>query len=598
VIARIVPAVRLPASAAEQFEYSVPDHLAPAIMPGTVVIIPFAGRRVPGLVISVKESSESGKTLKAIIGIAQGLNRLPAYTIDLWQKLIGIFATTWPRWCWMALPNVPERSIERGLLTPRDERQEGKPINGSSLSSIFVNEPDDQLIAVQKTIESAAGRQVLILVPTVREASAWADEISGSRCYHSLLSAGSRYSIACACADGTAKTIIGTKSAVLLPFLNLYSIVIVSAGSSSHKQEDSDPRFDARIVAEETCLAAGARLSCLDPWPPLGRWKTLNASRLITPVVHDLLNAARREKSRVLLDDSVQEALDKTVKSGGRALVLLNRRGVSASLICRDCGMPICCLDCGLPLTNQFDRLTCAADGRAYPLPERCVKCEGTDFKPVGSGSKTIFDFLKKLFPNVSIAHFGGEVARADPDKNQIIVGTTAIFRSFAPRFKPFDIAVDVFLAGGPAMKDYNSVEETARIERSLVATLKSGGELHIQTHDPSSPALLALRDPKSAINHELAERQAFGFPPFNIFITIYGSGTDESRLWGEAIRVFESVKSHMPRAICHEPTWSRPKLFRKKYRLSFTVKTEPRTDYSGMIRLLPPGFAIEARMI
>jgi primosomal protein N' (replication factor Y) (superfamily II helicase) len=596
-IAKIVPAVRLPTAAAEQFEYSVPDALTPAVGRGSVVVIPFAGRRVSGLVMSISTEPESGKALKSVIGVAQGLNRLPLPMIDAWEKLVGLFATTWPRWCWMALPAVPSRSVQvphvpmpNGVTQERGE---------AAVSSLYLNRPDDQLIAVKKMLEKAGQGQALILVPTVREAYAWAKVIGGDiAVYHSKLSTGAKYAIACSASNADKMVVIGTKSAVLLPFADLRAAVIVAAGSSSHKQEDSDPRFDARIAAEELCHASGARFLALDAWPPIGRWDSLNASRHVEFLAYDLSDAAKREKAKVLFDENLEKALGETVGKGGRALVLLNRRGLSSALACRDCGTPAACPDCGMALTAHRDRLSCAFDERSYPLPAACVKCGSANLRPLGSGSQTLSEYLKKRFPGTAIAHFDRDETNADADAAQIVVGTSAVFRALSPAFKPFDMAIDAHLGAGTAKGGYDSIEETVRLLRMLAACLVPGGLLHIQTFDREAPALKALSDPNAALSLEFEERRAFGFPPDKTLITIYGSGTDETKLWDEANRLFKTVGNRLPQAICAEPIWSRPKLFRKKYRLTVSVKIPPSDDYSGLIKLLPSGFAAEARII
>jgi primosomal protein N' len=596
-IARIVPAVRLPASATEQFEYSVPEGLAPSIGPGSVVVVPFAGRQVPGLVISAAEKSARDFKLKPVTGIAKGLSPLPPYIPELWSKLAGIFATTLPRWCWLALPSVPSRSIaSSGPVF--SARPRGNETNEPILGAVFVNAFSDQLAVARKTIASALSRQVLILVPTVREAYAWSRELSASSVYHSALAAGAKYALACSASDGTTKIVIGTKSAVLLPFANLYSVIVVSAGSSSHRQEDSDPRFDARIVAQELCHCVGARLTCLDPWPPFASWPSLNASRPVAVQVHDLADAAKRERAKVLIDEPLIASLDRTIASGGRALLVLNRRGVATSLICRDCGTAVACPDCGLPLASHHERMTCSADERSYPMPISCAKCHGQDLKPIGTGSKAVFDFLKKRFPAAHLAHFDREETGEDPDAAQIVVGTTAVFRALAPSFKPFDLAADVFLGAGTAKNGYDAVEEASRILRSLAAALKPNGELHVQTADREAPALIALRDPGVARTNEAIEREAFGYPPSKTLIVILGAGENEEKTWSAALSARVSLSRAFPGVEICEPSWSRPKIFRKKFRLSFSLKMPAGTDYSGMLAALPQGFAIDARML
>lgn len=605
-IAKVVPAVRLPTTASETYDYNIPETLVPAVQPGAVVIIPFAGRRIPGLVVATAGQADHDKPLKDLVGFAQGLSPLPAYTVDLWKKLAELFATTLPRFAWLALPAVPTRSIQTCCVAPFETEQNKTMAAAGQPGFVYLNDPSDQTTMVKKILAAAKGRQVLVLTPTVDEADAWAKTLGGATVYHSALAVGAKYKIACAAGDGTVRLVIGTKSAVFLPWHDLFAIVIISAGSMSHLQEDSDPRFDARLVAEELAARSGARLVALDSLPPVGltaagsngRWTELNASRAVAATIHDLHDAAKAAKTRVLLSGDLETAIDEAVTAGKRVLIVLNRRGVSTAYVCQDCGTIVICPACDIPLTVHHDRQSCSACERLYPLPDNCNKCGGANLKAIGSGSKTLFDALKKRHPMTAILHVDRDSWKARPDEAQIVVGTTAVFRALSPQFKPFDLAADALLGAGTGKAGIWSVEETARIARALAACLVRDGALHVQTFDQTSPALKALTAPQEFAKTELEERRDFGYPPVQTLITIYGAGVDEDALWKEANNLITNLQSALPLAVCAAPTWSRPKLFRKKYRLTLTLKIPFGQSYAGLARQLPAGFAAEAKML
>jgi len=672
-IAHIVPAVRLPVKASETYDYQVPANLVPAVMPGAVVIVPFAGRRVAGLVISISEKTERAKPLKEIMGVSQGLSPLPPYVVELWTRLSRLFATTLPRFVWAALPTVPSRAVSlvtpertsldstrdrsgvQSILGVRPTKRDWIPAaagmtesDGGNGKFFFANSSLDALKFVKDAIANAGGRQVLILVPTVDEAAAWAKAIDNARVYHSSLSTGAKYDLASATTNGTAKVVIGTKIAAFLPFGDLGAIVIINAGSMSHLQEDQDPRYDARVIAEELSRATGAALTAIDPLPPLGmtpagsneRWAFINEPKAFAPIVHDLHDAAKAAKARVLISDELDTAIDETAANGGRVLVVLNRRGVSTAYVCRDCGAMVNCAACGIPLIVHQDRMSCPSCDRLYPLPDSCPKCNGLDLKTVGAGSKTLFEALKKRHPAAAIAHVDRDSWQTNLDAAQIVVGTTAVFGSLHPSHKQFDLVADALLGAGQMKSGIWSTESSARILRTLGSLVAPGGSLHVQTFDPSSPALKALNDPLGFIAKELEERAAFGYPPAQTLITIYGAGSssrhsgesrnpislgrtdaqygldprpvssriercalggdkiEEETLWNTAVELVQTLRSKYQKNAVGDPQWSRPKKFRGKFRLTVAVKVPHGQNHHDLVQYLPVGFAAEVRSL
>ena len=618
-IAKIVPAVRLPVKAGEAYDYQIPENLALAVRRGSVVVIPFAGRKIGGLVIETSETSTHSKPLKAIIGIANGLSPLPDYVVDLWTKLSRAFATTLPRFVYTALPAIPSRAISTVIpsatrdlnVSTSDQRflaiDKSTTLARNDVSRFFfANSSLDTLKIVKDAMAAAGGRQVLILVPTVDETAAWAKALGNASVYHSSLATGAKYNMACAAAAKTAKVFIGTKIAAFLPFGGLGAIVIVNAGSSSHLQEDQDPRFDARVIAEELAAATGSALTAIDPMPPLGmtpdgsegRWQFANAPASYAATVHDLHDAARAAKARVLICDELEKAIDEAVSAGERVMVVLNRRGVSTAYVCRDCGAMVNCGACGTALTVHQDRMSCPSCDRLYPLPDNCPKCNSLDLKAIGSGSKTLFEALKKRHPMSAIAHVDRDSWQTNLDAAQIVVGTTAVFASLPPTHLQFDLAADALMGAGQMKSGIWSTESAARVVRTLASFLKPGGRLHIQTFDRAAPALAALSDPAGFITKELDERAAFGYPPSGNLIIIYGAGDDEDSTWKQAADLTETVKTHLPLAKCQTPTWSQPKKFRGKFRLTIMIKVPHSQNPHDLVQYLPTGFFAEARRI
>jgi primosomal protein N' (replication factor Y) (superfamily II helicase) len=594
VIAKIIPAVRLPCRAAQIYDYAIPDGLASGVVPGAVVAVPFSGRLIAGLVAGVS-AERSERPLKEIHGVLDSVV-YPAYWIKLIAAIASEFAGTAPRFCWAALPPVMRRWIKTSAAPLTNEN--GGAINNFEEKIICVDGQQDLIGAFEETINNRGDGQALILVPTVNEATRWSKESPQAAIYHSRLSAGEKYNIYSSCASGAAKIIVGTKSAVFLPFKNLRSILIINAGSSAHINEDLDPRYDGRIIARLLARAAGAKLTFADALPPLSLGTILNKPAAASDAryaICDLADAGRRERAKVLLCDETIAAATATLGSGGRALFLLNRRGTGSAIICKDCGHVNLCPLCKLPLLVMSDEMQCFACGKKYPLATNCQNCDGTNLKTVGSGVRGLFAQLKKLFPAAKALLIEGGMVQADPDEYDMVVATTAIFYALKPRFREFDLAVEALLGAGTGKAGVYAIEETARIIRELNATVNAGGRLFIQTYDKANPALLAIADLEKFALQELNERKIFSYPPFSKLVTLLGAGKDEDKILNEAKKISDALKKSELAAIS-EPTWHEPKFFRGKYRIKISAKAAPRQNTDFLVKYLPNGWNAEIK--
>ena len=594
-IAKIIPAVRLPNRAAQIYDYIIPDGLAAGIIPGTVVTVPFSGRLIAGLVTLVSEE-RSSRPLKEIFGI---LNPIiyPGYWIKLIADISSEFAGTMPRFCWTALPPVMRKLIAtsaESMVIATSVRTDKNNIFEERI--ICANRQKDFLEAFAETEKNRGDGQALILVPTVNEAIRWGKETLEATVFHSRLSAGEKYNIYSSCASGAAKIIVGTKSAVFLPIKNLQSILVLHAGSLAHINEDLDPRYDVRIVTRLLARAAGAKLTFVDTLPPLSLGTISNKPSAIGDkqyTICDMADAYRRERAKVLLCDETIAAATAALESGGRVLFLLNRRGTGSAIICKDCGRVNLCPLCELPLLVMSDEMQCFACGKKYPLAINCKNCNGTNFKTIGSGVRGLFAQLKKLFPSVQSLLIEGGIVQADPDEYDLVVATTAVFHALKPRFREFDLAVDALLGAGTGKAGAHAVEETARIVLWLRTVLSERGRLIVQTYDRANPALAAITDLDKFIVKELDERKIFSYPPFSKIITLIGAGKEEDKLFAEAKKIESELKNFGLISVS-DPEWNAPKFFRGKYRIRVSAKAPPRQNTDFLVKYLPNGWNAE----
>ncbi len=595
IIAKVIPAVRLPYRAAQIFDYLIPERLVLGIKKGTVVAVPFSGRLIAGLVSAI-ENIEPNRPLKEIYGIIDEI-AYPEYWVKIFSDLATEFCSTMPRFAWTAMPPVMRRliatSINARLETTENEQKEKSNFEEKI---ICAENQNDFLKTLNETIGISGKGQALIIVPTVEEATSWAKEVPGATIFHSRLSEGEKAGIYTATAKKLTKVIIGTKSAVFLPFKDLRAILVLQAASSAHINEDLDPRYDSRIIVRLLAKAANAKLTFIDALPPISLG-TIQRKKLILDKrrcdIFDLADAVRRERAKVLLCDETINALSESLAQGGRALLVLNRRGVGSSLVCKDCSTICLCESCQLPLLVLSDKMQCFACAKNFPLPQFCLKCNGTNFKTIGSGVKGLFGQLKKLFPEskLLLVESGGNYP--DLDEYDLVVGTTAVFHALKPHFKQFDVAVDALLGAGTGRAGVYAILETARIIRELFLTIKEEGRLIIQTYDKTNPALSAINDLDKFIEIELNERKIFSYPPFSKSITLFGAGKNEGKILKEATVIIDELKKTELINVS-DVVWNEPKLFRGKYRLKISAKADPRQNTDYLVKYLPEGWGAQ----
>ena len=288
-----------------------------------------------------------------------------------------------------------------------------------------------------------AGKQVLMLVPEialtaqlVKRFQAWfGDQIAVA---HSKLSQNERGDVWYRMRTRQAQVLIGVRSAVFAPFADLGLVIIDEEHETSYKQEER-PNYHAREVALARCRNTGAPLILGSATPDItSYYKALcgeyihlrltqrpNGSQL--PAVHVVdMRRELQEKNFSVLSRQLQQALVTTVAEGEQAIVLLNRRGYSTFVMCRDCGHTITCPHCAVALVyhSAHEDMRCHYCGNTAPVPTECPNCHSRRIKFFGTGTQKAEAELQQL-PDV-------RVLRMDQDSTMAKFAHEDILRQFA----------------------------------------------------------------------------------------------------------------------------------------------------------------------
>ncbi len=410
------------------------------------------------------------------------------------------------------------------------------------------------------------GRSAIVLVPEIsltpqtvaRFRARFGDQVA---VLHSALSVGERFDAWRQLRSGRKRIAVGARSALFAPVSNLGVIVVDEEHDGSYKQSEA-PRYQARDMAVVRCAQEGALCLLGSATPALESWHNVERGkyRLVSlpdrvgggklPPVRliDLREARKKSKearkSREVSDDEagarseaglvltppLVEALCERLQRGEQAILLLNRRGYSAFVQCRECGDVEICPACSISLTYHRgkSRLVCHHCRHEQPAPTRCPQCGSTDLSFRGLGTEQVERVVAETFPEARLARMDvdttsgkwshheilGRVERGEVD---ILLGTQMIAKGLD--FPGVTLVGVINADVGIHLPDFRATERTFQLLSQVAGRAgrgKLGGEVLIQTALPEHYAIQAAltHDYVAFATRELGERGHPAYPP------------------------------------------------------------------------------------
>jgi len=391
------------------------------------------------------------------------------------------------------------------------------------------------------------GRSAIVLVPeiglTPQAMSRFRDRFGDAvALLHSGLSAGARYDEWRRLRSGVARLCVGPRSAIFAPLDELGVIVIDEEHDASYKQE-GDPRYDARDVARRRAADTGAVLVAGSATPRPESWRDLPRLELprrvdglrLPPV--EVLDMRQDDRRAGPLHPRTAEALRELHRDGGKAIVMLNRRGWAPYLSCRSCGHAWGCPECevSLVLHRRSERLVCHHCGHAEPVPESCPECGSVTLARHGAGTERLEELLVELLQPLpvfrldsdSAAGGGGHLeilGRFQDADGGVLLGTQMVAKGhdFA------DVTLSVVLDADAALRfpDFRAEERAFALIAQLAGRAgrgEAGGRVLVQTLAPDAPAIesAARHDTPGFLGGELERRRALRYPPFSDLVRV-----------------------------------------------------------------------------
>ena len=395
-------------------------------------------------------------------------------------------------------------------------------------------------------------KEVLILVPEIsltpqmiqRVKERFEDVIF----YHSELSDQERYEQYKRVKQGDVKIVVGTRSAIFLPFNNLGLIIIDEEHDQSYKQ-DSIPCYHAKNVAIKRAYDNNGKVVLASATPSLesysralrGDYELLILKNRINNMLPsigfiDLANEIKHHGSYIISKELKNE-INNCLNNNKQVIILLNRRGYSPIIKCSNCMETLMCNDCDKPLNYHKDEgiLKCHECGRIYKLPKLCPKCQKDSLIFYGFGTKKVEEEIKRIFPNANVDRMDRDnVSRKGSSKRilesfgrkeiDILIGTQMIAKGLDYP----DVTLVGILNGDAGLmhQDYNSAKIT--FDLLMQASGRSGrsinpGKVIIQAFNPEHYVLKAVynQDYEYFYKIEMNYRHKANYPPYTHIIEL-----------------------------------------------------------------------------
>jgi len=476
-------------------------------------------------------------------------------------------------------------------------------VTGSGKTEVY-------LAALERSI--ALGRQGILLVPEIALAPGLIRRVVarfGSRValLHSGLSDGERSAAWERTRRGEIDAVVGPRSAVFAPLPRLGLVVVDEAHDGSYKQAEA-PRYDARTVARVRAHGEGAVLLLGSATPSMEQEQAARDGglvRLELPArpgardraaveVVDLRKEPARpgDHGRILFASRTVALLGQAFQRGEQAIVLLNRRGFSPSLLCRSCGHDFRCGSCSVARTyhRRGERLLCHYCGEFVPRPRCCPSCGSEVLMPVGFGTERLSERFEETFPGIpyavldrdAAARRGGAarvLADFESGTAQALLGTQMVAKGH-----DFPNATVLAVLDADALlsfPDFRSAERTFQLVTQAAGRVGRGerpGIVAVQTARPDHEAIAAAvaQDHSRFAEGELRFRRSLGYPPFSHLLLALWTARELPDAEAAAWAGRSAIAAH-PRLRLLGPAPAPLERLKGLYRVQLLVKSDSR---------------------
>lgn len=392
---------------------------------------------------------------------------------------------------------------------------------------------------------------------------------------HSGLSDGEKFDEWRKIKSGKARVVVGARSAIFSPLENIGAIIIDEEHEATYKQE-SNPRYHARDVAalranyHNAVLLLGSATPAIESRARASRgvYNFLQLSQRANPKARipkveiidfrDFVGKQEVSNFTPVLLDKIRERLARQEQ----VVLMLNRRGYSSFIMCRDCGYVDDCPNCDISLTLHMDTKTmnCHYCGFEKPIPRTCPNCQSRSIRYYGTGTQKAYDELQEVLPEARILRMDVDTTRQKGAHQKILdkfgayeadilLGTQMIAKGLD---FPNVTLVGVLNADTSLnLPDFRASERTFQLLTQVAGRAgraEKEGEVLIQTYNPQHYAiqLAQQQDYEAFYAYEMGIRRQLGYPPYYFTVGLTLSHKDEQTVVRKSFEVLQVLRSQL----------------------------------------------------
>lgn len=441
-------------------------------------------------------------------------------------------------------------------------------VTGSGKTEVYLQ-------AIEKAL--SFGKSTIMLVPeislTTQMIERFRSRFEGKiAILHHRLSQGERFDEWHRIRRGDAQIVIGARSAVFSPVVQLGLIIVDEEHENSYKQNESAPCYHARDIAVLRAKLTNSTVVLGSATPALESYHNAHTGKYTLSVLESRADAASiprftivdmkkeflKAKGFTNFSDLLLNGIKERIAKGEQTILFLNRRGYHTTLLCQSCGQSVRCPHCEIALTFHLgeNRLACHLCGyHLIPPPKQCPSCQSADtMKYRGVGTELVEKSLNAILPDVRTLRIDADTTRHKGShqkllrsfgsgKADVLIGTQMIAKGL--HFPEVTLVGVLNSDSSLNIPDFRASETTFQLITQVAGRAGRGqaqGEVIVQTCLPENPiiALASSQNYQKFYEEEIEIRRMFNYPPFSslVKLTFSGVNADAVRQAAERLRV------------------------------------------------------------
>ncbi|MBP1968152.1 primosomal protein N' (replication factor Y) [Virgibacillus natechei] len=494
-------------------------------------------------------------------------------------------------------------------------------VTGSGKTEVYLQ-------AIQEVIYK--GKEAIVLVPEISLTPQMVKRFkerfgTNVAVMHSALSAGEKYDEWRRIQRKEVQVVVGARSAIYAPFENIGIIIIDEEHETTYKQEDQ-PRYHARDVAiyraetHQCPVILGSATPTLESFARAqkGVYKLGTLSKRTNEKDMPEVNIVdMREElhagNRSMFSRSLKEKIEERIQKGEQIVLLLNRRGHSTFVMCRDCGHVKECPHCDIALTfhKNNNQLKCHYCSHEEVMPRNCPECESDLIRYFGTGTQKVEESLTKLIPEASVIRMDVDTTRRKGSHEKllnqfvnkeanILLGTQMIAKGL-----DFENVTLVGVLTADSMlhlPDFRSSEKTFQLLTQVSGRAgrhELTGEVIVQTYTPDhySIELASNYDFTQFYKKEMGMRKTFQYPPYVFLVLLTVTHQNKVKVAQVTQRIVQLLlKSVKDETTVLGPTPSSIPRMKDRYRYQCMIKYRNEPQLRDYINKILDQYAEEMR--